>query len=117
MVLEKWAELPEKWGFEAVGAARILPLCASACPTAFLQTQNGWAAVRVGVVGKGGFARRRCRPKKTRRSRTELGAKFGFGNGQKMREILGFGGGTPNIYFLFILVVKIAPNRINDLGF
>lgn len=45
-----------------------------------------------------------------------LGAKFGLGNGQKMREFLGFGGGTPNIYFLFILVVKIAPNRINDLG-
>jgi len=35
-----------------------------------------------------------------------LGAKFGLGNGQKMREILGFGGGTPNFYFLFILVVK-----------
>jgi hypothetical protein len=46
-----------------------------------------------------------------------VGLIFGLGNGQKMREILGFGGGTPNIYFLFILVVKIAPNRINDLGF
>jgi hypothetical protein len=46
-----------------------------------------------------------------------VGLIFGLGNGQKMREILDFGGGTPNIYFLFILVVKIAPNRINDLGF
>ena len=47
-VLQRWAELPEKWGFESGGAARILPLCAPARPTAFLQTENGRAAVRVG---------------------------------------------------------------------
>ena len=113
MVLQRWAELPEKWGFESGGAARILPPCAPTRPTAFLQTQNGWAAVRVGVVGKGGFTRRRCRPKKKRDAvAPNLGAKFGLGNGQKMREFLGFGGGTPNFYFLFILVVK---NRFVNL--
>ena len=37
-------------------------------------------------------------PKKRDAVAPNLGAKFGFGNGQKMREILGFGGGTPNIY-------------------
>ena len=45
--------MPEKWGFESGGAARILPLCAPARPTAFLQTKNGRAAVRVGGSRKG----------------------------------------------------------------
>lgn len=80
---------PEKWGFESGGAARILPPCAPARPTAFLQTKNGRAAVRVGVVGKGGFTRRRCRPKKTRRSRTEFGCKVWARKWAKNARIFG----------------------------
>ena len=42
-----------------------------------------------------------------------------FSGGENLsfpQRFLGCGGGTPNIYFLFILVVKIAPNRINNLA-